>query len=172
MEGIPVIATERLYFRKFSEGDAPLLWKLNEDPAVTRYTGDPIFSLEQALGVLKEIILPQYDLYGMGRWAVHLKVTGEFMGWCGLKNRPERNEIDLGYRFMKVFWGQGYAYESAMASIEYGFKVLNLNTIIGRAMPENIASWKVLKKCGMRFVREEFVDGHPALTYIIQKATL
>ena len=86
-----------------------------------------------------------------------------------LKYRPERDEVDLGYRFIKAAWGKGYASEAAMASINYGFEKLGLRRIVGRAMPGNIASLKVLEKCGMRFIREELIDDHPAKTYEISR---
>jgi RimJ/RimL family protein N-acetyltransferase len=35
-----VIETDRLLLRKFTEGDAPLLYELNLDPEVIRYTHD------------------------------------------------------------------------------------------------------------------------------------
>lgn len=60
------------------------------------------------------------------------------------KKRPERNEIDLGYRFMQKAWGKGYATEAAYASIKYGFKNLNLTRIVGKAMPDNTNSIRVL----------------------------
>jgi ribosomal-protein-alanine N-acetyltransferase len=108
-----IIETERLLLRTFMEDDASLIYELNLDPEVTRYTLDPIIDVAHAKKILNEVILPQYTLYGHGRWAVHLKTTLEFIGWCGLKFRPERNEIDLGYRFRKIFWGNGYATEAA-----------------------------------------------------------
>jgi len=106
-------------------------------------------------------------LYNHGRWAVHAKPSLEFIGWCGLKKRPERNEIDLGYRFLKSTWGKGYATEAAFACIKYGFEKLGLKRIVGRAMPGNIASLKVLEKCGMTYIGEDMVDDHPAKTYEI-----
>ncbi|HRG23257.1 MAG TPA: GNAT family N-acetyltransferase [Chitinophagaceae bacterium] len=160
-----IIETERLILRRFESGEGQLIYTLNEDPEVTRYTGDPVRDLAHANEVLDQVILPQYALYNHGRWAVHTKPGMEFIGWCGLKYRPERDEVDLGYRFIKTAWGKGYASEAAMASINYGFEKLGLRRIVGRAMPGNIASLKVLEKCGMRFVGEEVVDGHPAVTY-------
>ena len=160
-----IIETERLILRRFESGEGQLIYTLNEDPEVTRYTGDPVRDLAHANEVLDQVILPQYALYNHGRWAVHTKPGMEFIGWCGLKYRPERDEVDLGYRFIKTAWGKGFASEAAMASINYGFEKLGLRRIVGRAMPGNIASIKVLEKCGMRFVGEELVDGHPAVTY-------
>ncbi len=160
-----VIETERLILRTFTEDDGMLIYELNKDPDVTKYTGDPVRDIEHACQILEQVILPQYALYNHGRWAVHVKSGSEFSGWCGLKARPERNEIDLGYRFMKSAWGKGFATEAAFACLQYGFEKLNLPRIVGRAMPQNTPSLKVLEKCGMKYIGEEIVDDHPAVTY-------
>jgi [ribosomal protein S5]-alanine N-acetyltransferase len=160
-----VIETKRLLLRTFTMEDAPLLYELNLDPDVIRYTLDPIKDIDHARQVLEQVILPQYALYNHGRWAVLVKPGLGFIGWCGLKYVPERNEIDLGYRFIKQAWGKGYATEAAYASIRYGFEKLNLQRITGRAMPGNTGSLKVLQKCGMTYIGEGLVDGNPAITY-------
>ena len=166
-----IIETPRLILREFTIDDAELIFELNKDPEVTKYTGDPIHDLEHARRVLENVILPQYSLYNHGRWAVLVKPgqdptdTG-FIGWCGLKARPERNEIDLGYRFKQTSWGRGFATEAAFASVKYGFEKLNLERIVGHAMPENKASWRVLEKCGLVYERDEMVDDHLARTYV------
>lgn len=160
-----ILETNRLLLRTFTPADAELVYELNLDPEVTRYTGDPIKDVQHAEQVLEQVILPQYALYNHGRWAVLVKPEMEFIGWCGLKARPERDEIDLGYRFMKKAWGKGYATEAAYACLEYGFEKLSLPRIVGRAMPQNIGSLRVLEKCNMKYVGEEVVDDHPARTY-------
>ena len=160
-----VLESDRLLFRLFTMDDADLIYQLNLDPEVTRYTHDPVSTIEKARAVLEETILPQYAMYNHGRWAVHLKIDLSFIGWCGLKYRPELNEIDLGYRFIQTYWGKGYATEAAFACINYGFEKLNLARIVGRAEPGNIASVKVLEKCGMKFIGIQVVENHPARTY-------
>lgn len=162
-----ITETERLLLRTFTPDDAQLILELNSDPEVIRYTGDPIANIAQAREILKNTILPQYALYNHGRWAVHVKRDLEFIGWCGLKARPERKEIDLGYRFKQSAWGKGFATEAAYACIKYGFEKLGISKIIGRAMPANTGSLRVLEKCGMEYVCEEIVDDHPAKTYEI-----
>jgi RimJ/RimL family protein N-acetyltransferase len=162
-----IIETDRLLLRTFTAEDAPLIYGLNIDPDVTRYTLDPVSDIEQARTILENTILPQYALYNHGRWAVHTKPGHAFIGWCGLKSRPELNEIDLGYRFIKNAWGQGYATEAAFACIKYGFEKLGLQRIVGRALPGNEASVRVLEKCGMNYVGEEVVEGLLHKTYDI-----
>lgn len=161
-----IIETNRLVLRTFTTGDASLIYELNLDPDVTQYTGDPVRDEQHGLEILEKVILPQYALYNHGRWAVLIKPGLEFIGWCGLKTRPERNfEIDLGYRFFKHTWGKGYATEAAFATLKYGFETLRLKRIVGRAMPANIGSLRVLEKCGMTYIGDEIVDDHPAKTY-------
>lgn len=160
-----ITETDRLLLRTFTGDDSALIYELNRDPEVTRYTCDPMLDLPQAKRVLDEVILPQYALYHHGRWATHLKLNLEFIGWCGLKYVPERNEIDLGYRFMKKFWGKGYATEAAFGCLQYGFTGLSLQRITARALPENLASIRVLEKCGMQYMGEEFIDGLLHKTY-------
>ena len=160
-----IIETNRLLLRTFTIDDVQLIYDLNNDKDVTRFTYDPIADISKATEVLEKIILPQYALYNHGRWAVHVKTGLPFIGWCGLKYRPERNEVDLGYRFKRSAWGQGYATEAAYACVKYGFEKLKIGKITGRAVPENVGSWRVLEKIGMQFTREELVDGHWAKTY-------
>ena len=162
-----VLETKRLLLRLFTVDDAELIWQLNLDPEVTRFTHDPISNIDHAKEVLEKTILPQYALYNHGRWAVHIKNDLQFIGWCGLIFRSELNEIDLGYRFMKAFWGQGFATEAAFASIQYGFEQPHLQRIVGRVEPGNIGSIKVLENCGMKYIGQDIVDGHPANTYEI-----
>lgn len=162
-----VLETQRLLLRQFTTDDAALIWQLNLDPEVTRYTHDPVRDIVHADEILEKAILPQYALYNHGRWAVHTKKDLQFIGWCGLKFRPELDEIDLGYRFMKVFWGQGYATEAAFNCIHYGFEKINIQRIVGRAEPQNIGSIKVLEKCNMQFIGQDIIDEHLANTYEI-----
>jgi RimJ/RimL family protein N-acetyltransferase len=167
-----IIETNRLLLRTFTEDDAALIYELNLDPDVIRYTHDPIKDMAHASEILEKVIIPQYALYNHGRWAVHVKATFEFLGWCGLKYLAELNEIDLGYRFKKEGWGKGYATEAAHASIQYGFEKIGLQRIVARAEIENIGSWKVLEKCGMTYIRDEEVDGHLVKTYEIWNSSV
>lgn len=160
-----IFQTPRLFLRQFTETDAPLILELNSDPEIVKYVHEPTLKTEeQAREILIDIILPQYK-NNLGRWAIQVKETNEFIGWCGLKYRPELNEIDLGYRLMQKAWGKGYATEAAQQTLDHGFNVLNLQLITGRAHIENIASIKVLEKIGMDFISEGIVDDCPVRTY-------
>jgi [ribosomal protein S5]-alanine N-acetyltransferase len=167
-----ILQTPRLILRQFTLDDADLLLALNSNPEVLKYLHEPLLETEeQAQHVIENIILPQYK-NNLGRWAIHLKSTNEFIGWCGLKYLAELNEIDLGYRLMQQFWGKGYAFEAAQHALQYGFTTLNLQTIVGRAHIENAASLKILEKTGMQYVKDDVVDNCPVKTFAAQNPQL
>jgi RimJ/RimL family protein N-acetyltransferase len=164
---IVIFETPRLFLRRFTEEDAPLIYKLNSDPEIVKYVHEPILENEnQAKEILINNILPQYKL-NLGRWAIHTKSDYEFIGWCGLKYIKETEITDLGYRLLKAAWGKGYATEAAQYTLIYGLRDLKINEITGMAHIENIASIRVLEKIGMKFSREEIIDGQPVKVYTL-----
>ena len=160
-----IFQTPRLILRQFTETDAPLILGLNSDPEIVKYVHEPTLkTVEEAEKILTGIILPQYK-NNLGRWAIHTKDNMDFIGWCGLKYRPELDEIDLGYRLLQKAWGKGFATEAAQYSLDHGFNKLDLKLITGRSHIENLASIKVLEKIGMDFIGEAIVDDCPVRTY-------
>lgn len=147
------IKTKRLILRPITEADAKDFFELDSNPNVHKYLGNnPVRSIEQSKAMIKDI-LEQYKTYNIGRLAIILKDTKEFIGWSGLKYeqnlRKEFNYYDVGYRLKEQYWGNGYATEAALASLDYGFKDLKLKEIGAAAELDHIASNTILKKIGM-----------------------
>jgi len=160
-----IFETPRLLLRRFTLDDTGLLLDLNSDPEVLKYLHEPVLTdHNHARQILTDIILPQYEK-DLGRWAIHVKDDMRIVGWCGLKYRPEIDEIDLGYRFLKKEWGKGFATEAARQTLDHGLNKLNLDIITGRAHIENTASLHVLEKIGMKYVKDEIIDDCPVKTY-------
>jgi ribosomal-protein-alanine N-acetyltransferase len=161
-----VLDTERLLLREMTTADAALAYELNLDPEVVQYTGDgPFESVQEAFDFLQKY--DHYEKYGFARWAVMRKTDGAFLGWCGLKYDAEMAEHDIGYRFFKRYWGQGYATESAAACIALGFSQFSLQRIVGRVMTQNTASIRVLEKIGLHRCKSYDFDGQPGIIFEI-----
>ena len=161
-----ILKTKRLLLREMNIDDAENLYLLNIDPDVIKFTGDiPFESIEDAKDFLKNY--NHYIKYGFGRWVVINKANNTFLGWCGLKYTEILDEYDIGFRFLKKYWNNGYASESAKACIELGFDKYKLTEIVGRAMKKNIASIKVLEKIGLTFSRDFNFEGHNGVIYKI-----
>jgi RimJ/RimL family protein N-acetyltransferase len=160
--------TGRLELRRFSAGDAPGFFSLNKDPEVIRYTGDVSFADENEA---RDFILGynHYSEYGYGRWSVFIKETDEYVGFCGLKYSPEKDEVDLGFRVLRAHWGKGFATEAGRESLRLGFERYGLKKIVGRAMSSNLASHRVLEKLNMVETSQFEENGHAWIQYEIDE---
>jgi ribosomal-protein-alanine N-acetyltransferase len=158
--------TERLVLREILPSDEAGLFELDSDPEVHTYLGNrPVTKIEQVRDVIR-FTRQQYTANGIARWAVIEKSSGAFIGWSGLKlvqevTNKQVNFYDLGYRLIRKYWGQGYASESAKASLDYGFNTLKTNVIYAMADAHNAASRKVIEKTGLHYIETFDLHGVP-----------
>lgn len=169
-------STPRLVLREILPSDVEGMYELDSDPEVHRYLRNkPVQNKEQVAEVI-EFIRKQYVENGIGRWAVVEKETNNFVGWTGLKLVKEKtnnhiNYYDLGYRLIKKYWGKGYATESALASLAYGFDVMKLEEVFAAAEVNNLASNNILKKIGFQWDGTFDFDGSESNWYRLEKGT-
>lgn len=150
-----VLSTERLIIREASMDDAAFILKLVNDKGWLTYIGDRnIKSIEAAENYIQNSLQAAYTKNGFGLFLVALKSTQECIGMCGLVNRPNLDDIDIGFAFLEEHCKKGYGYESAKATLEYAFKTLNLKKVLGITLTTNIPSQKLLKKIGMAFIKK------------------
>lgn len=160
------IETPRLYLRDIEETDEAGMFELDSDPEVHRYLGNnPVQTKERVQEVI-DLIRQQYRDFGIARWAVVDKKSQVFLGWAGLKymREPIHNHVDyydLGYRFIRKYWGNGYATEAARATVHFGFTEMQLPAIYGIADTRNTASCRVLEKAGLSRIEEFEYEGEP-----------
>jgi ribosomal-protein-alanine N-acetyltransferase len=153
---IPTLHTQRLTLRSFSAADLDLYARLIfADPEVTRYLPQrDIPPLERAVRASR-YFNRHWAERGYGIWAVTDRLDGRFIGQCGLNYLTENGEVEVDYALAQPDWGKGIATEAARAALDYGFG-LNppLQKIIALAVPENLASRRVMEHLGMGYVRE------------------
>lgn len=171
------LETERLILRDLLETDVDGIYELDSDPVVHKYLGNnPIKSKEKAIEII-QFVQQQYKNLGVGRFAAIEKSSGDFIGWSGLKlNTGEKESLngktefyDIGYRLIPRYWGNGYATESSLKIVGFGFNKLNIETMCGAAEIDNIASNKVLKKIGLKFINEFTYDNTKCNWYELNK---
>ncbi|WP_298237683.1 GNAT family N-acetyltransferase [uncultured Algibacter sp.] len=156
------LETERLIMRDLLESDIQGIFELDSNPDVHKYLGNnPIKTLKQAKDSIK-FVRSQYKERHIGRFATIEKSSGNFIGWSGIKLNTGNKEVlgtkrdfyDIGYRFIPRYWGKGYATESAIAVLNFGFNKLNIETMCGAAETGNIASNKILQKIGLKYIEQ------------------
>ena len=144
------LETERLRLRLFTHDDLPVMHILNSDPDVVKYADDPVKDIDETRQRLEQGPLADYEKYGYGRFAVELKETGKFIGFCGIKYLPEIDLPEVGYRYMKEYWGKGIGTEAAKVCVEFARDDLKIKKLIALIVPENIGSIRVAEKLGMK----------------------
>ncbi len=155
------LETSRLVLRRFTLDDLQVVLDLDADPAVKRFidNGAPVDPQEVAEHL--NWWLGYYDRFdGYGFWAAveknaGAKDAGDFVGWFHF--RPSDGvglrEPELGYRLRQTAWGRGLATEGSRALIDKGFTEFDVERVYAETMVVNVASRRVMEKCGMRLVR-------------------
>jgi len=152
------LETARLVIRTFEPRDAGPWFALVTDPEVRRFLpAGPAPTMEAAERLIGERQAMEREL-GHAMWAVEDQATGAFVGQCGLRPVDEGAgpEIDLAYHLTRACWNKGYGTEAAVAVLAHGLGPVGLGTIMAVVVPENVGSWRVMEKAGMRY--EGLVD--------------
>ena len=142
------IRTERLVLRAPEPADAPRIQQLAGDWEVARTLAVMPHPYED--GMAESWIAQARDGIDRGE-AYHLAVvvrqSQHYIGGMGLEPDVEGRAV-LGYWIGRPYWNQGYAREAAKALVDFGFDTLGLVRIVANAMPENVASTKLLGGLG------------------------
>jgi RimJ/RimL family protein N-acetyltransferase len=151
--GAVVIETPRLRLRNWRPEDAEVFERHVNTPAVMRWLGgvkDPDF----LHWVVRERFTGWQAERGFTFWALERKEDGELLGFCGLKlgddpGSPVEGEIEIGWRLREDAWGQGYAKESAIASLDFAFETLGAERVVALTVEGNRESWGLMRRLGM-----------------------
>jgi len=79
------------------------------------------------------------------------------IGAIGLRPGPSEHE-SFGYWVGRPYWNRGYATAAAQAIIVLAFELLDLDELTASHLARNVASGRVMEKCGMRLLRIETRD--------------
>ncbi len=154
---MPTIETERLILRDFVPSDWDALNAFLSDPSVTRYMHFSSWDEEKRRQWLASRVKlasnPHRDAYD---WAITLRSNGLLIGWLIIGRSRHATEEGMrecgcGYALNQHYWGQGYMPEVLQVAFTYAFTVLGTQRIHAECERENIASARVMQKCGMEY---------------------
>jgi RimJ/RimL family protein N-acetyltransferase len=160
-----IFETERLIVRLYELDDEETFFQLNGDEEIVRYIR-PVKSREECYLYLKEVINYSEENPLLGRWAVDEKLTGKNIGMFAIIPVQDTDELQLGYSLLKDRWGKGYSTELTRSGIRYFFAHLERNSVYALTEAPNIASQKVLEKCGFTLKDRYIKEGKEVLKYV------
>ncbi len=164
-----MLETERLIIRQFTFDDLDALIELRSDYEVIKHIGKRKMQNAEAIKKRLQFYIDCYAKYGYGMCALVWKETGEMIGWSGLQPLEETGEMEVAYGMIKNFWRKGIGFECAMAWLEYGFKTVRAERIVAVAAPENVGSWRIMEKCGMKYEKTDKHYGMACKFYAISR---
>jgi len=164
----PIISTERLYLKRIEENHFNNIYSLVSNKVVQRYFPSTL-NREEAREFFNNI-QKKYKEDGHCFLAVIRKRDDSFLGICGLLKQKIENkiEIEIGYRFLNEFWGNGYATESVKGCLEYVKEKQMAKKLIILSVPENIPSVKVAKRSGFSYCGSTLFHGLDHHIYSIE----
>jgi RimJ/RimL family protein N-acetyltransferase len=161
-----VITTERLVLRRWREDDVEPLATILCHPDVARWLGT---SSPSDVALTVERYEHSWDTLGFGRFAVTDRATGRLIGRAGIMRQDAwtatEDKVEVGWAIDRASWGQGLATEAALAVVDDGFTRVGLRRLLSWTLPENVASRRVMEKCGFAHMGTASWAGRPHVWY-------
>lgn len=167
---IPTIYAPRLRLRPLEFEDATVLYRIYQNEGVLQYfpttTPPPLEKVERFIAGQLE----HWETHAYGNWGIVPHEEDQIIGWVGLQFLPELNETEIGHLLDKPYWGKGLATEAASKSVRYGLDELKLDHMIALVHRENIASQRVIQKCGTTYVETIPIWGIDLMRYRVNRS--
>lgn len=152
-----LFSSKRLGFRLIEDTDFEMLKALDMDPAVRAHFPEGVLTPAQ----IKERIATNkasFRINGFGDFAAVDIESGQFTGRAGFA-AMQGGDIEVGYVFMKRYWGRGLAQESLRALLAWARDNLDVPRILAYAPRQHSASFNVMKKAGMQYLKTDVTRG-------------
>jgi RimJ/RimL family protein N-acetyltransferase len=142
----PQIETERLILRAPLAEDFAGWSDLMGDEESARFIGG-----RQPPALAWRTFLTQvgaWEVQGFGMFSVIARDTGRWIGRVGPWRPLGWPGPEVGWGLVRSAWGRGYAYEAAVASIDWAFAHLRWSEVVHCIAPENTASIRLAERLG------------------------
>lgn len=148
----PIIETDRLILRKFSDDDLQDMYEIYHDEEVNKFLPwFPFQSIEATKEYLYNDIYKEYDQEIAYFYAIEERASHKVIGYIGISRiDEEKGSAELGYGFLKDYWGKGIATEASKALLER-LKQDGFTFIFATNDVNNVGSGRVLEKSGMTY---------------------
>jgi ribosomal-protein-alanine N-acetyltransferase len=150
----PVLETERLVVRPYTEADAPRLFPLASNPNTTRFTlWEHHKTIADTLIFARDYASSRYAEGVPEPMAICFKDDPEQpIGSCGIfMASAPHHTMELGYWLSEQQWGKGIVVEAARELVRWTFETMKPKRIQARVIDGNAASARVLEKLGFQF---------------------
>ena len=141
-----IIETERLMIKEFDLGMAKVVHENSLDVDNRKFVPDEVFETEDDARETIEFLMSQYATEDGPLVYPILTKNDENIGYVQIV--PIDDGWEIGYHIAKKYTGKGYATEAVSSFLPVIAEKKALSAVYGICLKENIASVKVMEKCG------------------------
>ena len=146
------LETRRLWLRWQAASDVPALQALMAVREVAEMTSSWPHPLPEGEAARRRLQANALNASGAGLvFAVVTKFDGAVVGSMAVTAREGSSPV-VGYAIAPGAWGRGFATEALQAAIDATFTLTREEAIEASVRVHNVASRRVLEKCGFAFV--------------------
>ncbi len=148
----PKIETGRLILRKLTLDDVSDIFEYASNHEVPEFLPwEPHKTTEDTLAFIN-LVEEEFKKFNSIVLGIEIKENKKLIGTIAIRNWDKADRcIDIGYVISKNYWNKGLTAEALKAVIEFGFEQLNANRIEAHCDEDNIASYRVMEKAGMKY---------------------
>ena len=149
--GTVKLESDRLVLRRFTKDDSKEIFEgFRNQPEFLFYTNKEKISLEMQEKSLEKID-EKYENLEYFNWLITLKETGSIIGAINLRVNSKNDSVMFNYAIDNRFTGKGFMTEALMLVKDFCFSKLEVVRFEGGCASQNIASKRVMEKCGLQF---------------------
>lgn len=144
------LKTDRLILREYERTDVEAVHAYASREDILIYESWGPNNQQDSEKFIMEVIALQNQQPRTGfELAITLKENGRLIGGCGFRfDKSDHKKGKVGYIIHPDFWRKGYASEAAHALVDHFGRYPSLEYIEATCDELNIASQRVLEKCG------------------------
>ncbi|PET15820.1 GNAT family N-acetyltransferase [Bacillus cereus] len=173
-----------IYLQEFTVKDAESIYKIVNQPEIAKFLPDWKSTKEQRVDWIADYEIPANKAFldavkttnnidnHMLKLGIFKKATNELIGWCctGMKEELPSPNREIMYAISNEYQNHGYATKATKGLIDYLFKETNLNVLNAIALINNVASNKVIEKCGFIYKSQQRIENQIYNHYILRKS--
>ena len=183
MNNLFTIDCGEISLREFRIEDVDAIYELTSQPEVYEFLPDWRSTREQRLDWVKNYEIPDNKEFlanvpsigeGWLKLGIVLKETDEFIGFCntGIKEELSGPNREVAYSISKHYRNKGYTTQAVKGLVNYLFANTDIEQLNAVVLPRNIASNKVIAKCGFHLKGNVEIEDQIHYHYTLAKKEL
>ncbi|EDX67387.1 acetyltransferase, GNAT family [Bacillus cereus NVH0597-99] len=174
----------KIYLQEFTVEDAESIYNISNQPEIEKFLPDWKSTKEQRINWVGNYEIPENKAFlhavrittniddHILKLGICKKTTNEFIGWCctGIKDELPAPNREIMYAVSSEYHNNGYATKATKGLVDYLFEKTNVDVLNAIALINNVASNKVIEKCGFIYKRQQKIENQIYNHYILRRS--